>query len=78
MEGSILSVHFEFGAGQDKCFPESSPNSPPLLKKKNKIKTKNKNKQTQTPLGGFAEPTAGKLQMKIKIKIMNALWTLPL
>ena len=51
MEGSILSVHFEFGAGQDKYFPESSPNSPPLLKK-NKIKTKNKNKnkQTQTPL----------------------------
>ena len=44
----------------DKCFPESSPNSPPPLKK-NKTKTKNKNKQTQTPLGGSAEPTAGKL-----------------
>ena len=70
MEGSILWVRFEFGAGlqraallkltrHDKCFPESSPNSPLPSKKKN-TKT-NKNKQTQTPLDGSAEPTAGKL-----------------
>ena len=46
MEGSILSVHFEFGAGQDKYFPESSPNSPPLLKKKQNKNKKQKQKQT--------------------------------
>ena len=65
MEGSILWVRFEFGAGlqraallkltrRDKCFPESSPNSP--LPSKKKIQKQTKTNKPRLHLMGLQSP----------------------